>query len=98
MKQAMQSNLIVQGITVADLVELFRLMIQSEVKYLKDEQPEKLLSPAETCKMFQPPISKVTLSSWTAKGLLQDYRIGGRVFYKQSEILEKLTVLKRYKN
>lgn len=94
----MQSNLIVQGISIAELVELFRPMIQSEVKQLKDDQPEKLLSPAETCKMFQPTISKVTLTSWTNKGLLQDHRMGGRVFYKQSEILASLTTLKKYKN
>lgn len=94
----MQTNLIVQGITVAELVELFRPMVHAEVTRLKDDQPEKLLSPAETCKMFQPTISKVTLSSWTAKGLLQDHRMGGRVFYKQSEILAKLTTLRKYKN
>lgn len=94
----MQNNLIIQGITVAELVEFIRPMVQSEIKQLKDDQPEKLLSPAETCKMFHPSISKVTLAAWTAKDLLQDHRIGGRVYYKQSEILAKLTTIKKYKH
>jgi len=57
-----------------------------------------LLSPAETCKMFNPAISKVTLAAWTKRGLLNESRIGGRVYYKQSEIIAGLTTLKKYKN
>lgn len=94
----MQSNqIILSGITPGELLEMFRPIIQDEIKKLKDEQPEKLLSPAEVCKMFQPPISKVTLAKWSVPGKLQDHRIGGRIFYKQSEILAALITLKKYK-
>lgn len=82
--------------TAADLIELFRPMISEEVNRIKGDQEEKLLSPSETCKLFKPSITKVTLTSWTKKDLLTDYRIGRRVFYKQSEILEKLTTLRKY--
>ena len=92
------SQIILSGITTPDLIELFRVMVKDVVSQIKDKQEEKLLSPAETCKIFQPTISKVTLASWTNKGLLQDHRIGGRVFYKQSEVLAKLIILKKYKN
>ena len=92
------SQIILSGMTAPDLIELFRVMVKEEVSQMKDKQEEKLLSPAETCRIFQPSISKVTLTSWTNKGLLQDHRIGGRVFYKQSEVLAKLTTLKKYKN
>ena len=92
------SQIILSGLTAPDLIELFRVMVKEEVSQMKDKQEEKLLSPAETCKIFQPTISKVTLASWTSKGLLQDHRIGGRVFYKQSEVLNKLTTLRKYKN
>ena len=91
-------QLILSGITTAEFVEVIRQTVQKEVQRLKAEQPEKLLSPSETCKIFQPSISKVTLSAWTKKGLLTEHRIGGRVFYKQSEVIEKLTTIKRYKN
>ena len=90
------SQVILSGLTPADLVELLRPMIQEEVKALIAEKTERLLSPAETCKLFHPPISKVTLSAWTKKGKLQEHRLGGRVFYKQSEILERLHSIKRY--
>ncbi|HMK03691.1 MAG TPA: helix-turn-helix domain-containing protein [Ferruginibacter sp.] len=91
------SQIIISGLTPDDLVELFRPMIQEEVNRIKGDQEEKLLSPAETCKMFQPSISKVTLASWTKQGLINDHRIGGRVYYKQSEILSSLQTLKKYK-
>lgn len=58
---------------------------------------EKLLSPSETCRLFQPNISKVTLSAWTKQGRLKERRIGGRVYYKYSEVMDSLTSLKRYK-
>ena len=94
----LSEQIILSGITAADLVEVIRQTVQKEVQLLKAEQPEKLLSPSETCKIFQPSISKVTLAAWTKKGLLTEHRIGGRVFYKQSEVIEKLITLKRYRN
>jgi len=92
------NQIILSGITPAELVELFKPMIAEQIKMLKDEQPETLLSPASTCKMFNPPISKVTLAAWTKKGLLTENRIGGRVYYRSSEIIEKLNTLRRYNN
>ncbi len=82
------------------------LLMQSLRKVIREEiiaenvkaHMEKLLSPAETCKMFSPPISKPTLVQWTRKGFLQEHRISGRVFYKMTEILASLKTLKRYKN
>ncbi len=79
------------------LTEL-RSIIREEIKAEKTlELQEKLLSPADTCNLFEPSISKVTLSKWTRDGLLQDYRIAGRVYYKYSEVIEAVKHLKRYK-
>ncbi|MEJ7740436.1 MAG: helix-turn-helix domain-containing protein [Chitinophagaceae bacterium] len=63
---------------------------------LKEELEEKLLSPSETCKLFQPNISKVTLHKWTREGRIQEHRIGGRVYYKYSEVMNSLQTLKKY--
>ncbi len=93
----LSNQIILSGITPADLIELFRPMIQAELHQIKDNKEERLISPAEVCKLFNPSISKPTLKAWTAKGLLQDHRLGGRVFYKQSEILNSLQTLKKYK-
>lgn len=69
-----------------------------DIKRSKDntQEEEKLLSPLEACKIFQPQISRVTLHNWTQQGLIQKHQVGGRVFYKKSEVLSALTSLKKY--
>ncbi|MBC7384300.1 MAG: helix-turn-helix domain-containing protein [Bacteroidia bacterium] len=91
------NRIVIDEINATNFLSMIQNMVADEIKKFKDDQPEKLLSPSETCKLFQPNISKVTLTAWTEQGKLQDHRIGGRVFYKQSEILQALTTLKRYK-
>jgi hypothetical protein len=75
-----------------------RPMIREEVRLVFSEQEERLLSPAETCKLFVPTITKATLTSWTEKGWLQEHRIGGRVFYLKSEVLASTLKLGKYKS
>lgn len=43
----------------------------------------------EVAKLFK--ISLVTLNDWTNKGILQAYKIGNRVYYKQYEIETAVT-------
>ena len=35
-------------------------------------------------------ISLVTLRNWTTQGLLPSYQLGGRIYYKQKEIIAAL--------
>ena len=35
-------------------------------------------------------VSLVTLSSWTKKSILKSYKIGSRVLYKKSEVIQSL--------
>lgn len=93
----MSEGLYLQGITPEQLKEMMRGVVAEEVAKVIPEREEKLLSPADACKMFQPAISKSTLHNWTEKGLLQAHYLGGRKYYKQSEILSKLETLTRYK-
>lgn len=69
-------------------------------KILKGDQEEKiqsmLLSPAEACKLFNPAISRVTLHKWTKQGLIPSHRIGGRVFYKVSELVQAAKPIRKY--
>lgn len=62
------------------------------------ELAEKLLSPIEACKLFYPPISKSTLNRWEKQGLVKKYTIGGRTFFKYSEILSAATSLEKFKH
>ena len=91
------SQILLNGLSAEQLIELLRPMIREEIRQALFEQPEKLLSPAETCKLFNPAITKATLTSWTKQGLIQEHRIGGRVFYLQSEILASTKQLKKYR-
>ena len=92
------TQILLNGISAEQLVELLRPMIREEVRLVFSEQEERLLSPAETCKLFVPTITKATLTSWTAKGWLQEHRIGGRVFYLKSEVLASTLKLGKYKS
>jgi hypothetical protein len=87
--------------TTVDLNELFeriRTVVKEELLAERTrELNEKLLSPKETCEMFHPKITTATLKNWTDDGLIQDHWLGGRKFYKYSEILKSLVTLKRYK-
>lgn len=64
-------------------------------KQVEDLQAE-LISPEKTCGLFDPKISKVTLSEWTNRGLLTKYYIGGRTYYKRGEVIEAAKSLKKY--
>lgn len=82
------------------LEEISKLLKEAVKQGIKEnsaeELQEKLLSPKEVCKLFQPNISVVTLNSWTAKRYLTKYTIGSRTYYKYSEVLNALKTLKRY--
>jgi hypothetical protein len=89
-------QIILNTIGPEELAEIIRPMIIDAIREVLQEKEEKFLSPAEVCKRFVPAISKTTLASWTKQGLLTEYRIGGRVLYKMSEILEKKNSILRY--
>lgn len=91
------NQILLKGLSVDQLIEVLRPMIKEEMRQVMAEQQEQLLSPAEVCKLIKPAITKATLASWTKQGFLQEHRIGGSVFYLQSEILASTTKLSKYK-
>lgn len=90
-------QIILNAVSAEEMAEMIKPIIIETIRDILQEKEEKLLSPAEVCKKFVPAISKTTLASWTRQGLLTEYRIGGRVYYKFSEILKKGDKLSRYK-
>ena len=84
-------------IQVDQLITLIQSALRLEIRDKQEvELQDKLLSPRETCKLFNPKISLVTLESWTKKDLLIKHYIGGRTYYKYSQVMESLKTLKRY--
>lgn len=96
----MENLITIQGISMNDFIDAqaakITILLEETIrKILKEEQSEKLLSPAEVCKLLS--ISKVTLSNWGKEGRLIQYRIGKRVYYKYGEVLSSMQHLKKYK-
>ncbi len=85
------------NLSPADLFSQIRDIVKQEVIASTSEQlKEQLLSPEKTRALFNPAITRQTLARWTKDGLLQAHYIGGRVYYKYSEVIESVMTLKRY--
>ncbi|MFV8358542.1 helix-turn-helix domain-containing protein [Flavobacterium sp. XS1P32] len=95
----MQNNaILLQTLTVEQLQQLIGtsvkngiLELQKELNSKKDD--EELLTREETCKFLK--IDSSTLWAWTNKGKVLAHGIGARRYYKRSELLECLTLLKK---
>ena len=90
-------QIILNTISPEEMAEMIKPMIIEAIREVLQEKEEKFLSPADVCKIFVPAISKTTLAAWTKQGLLTEYRIGGRVYYKMSEVVQSVKTLKTYK-
>ena len=63
-----------------------------ERKLLGDKADDELLTRDETARFLQCDIS--TLHNWVKKGKLNAYGIGNRRYFKRSELLESLILIK----
>lgn len=90
-------QILLTPVPVNDFTELIKATINHafETKQRKEFE-EKLLTAVEACKIFVPAIAKSTLHQWTAQGLIPVYRIGGRIFYKYSEIIDSAQRIKKF--
>jgi len=93
----MDSRATIQDISPETMASLEASMFRMATAAIQEVMKAQLLSPAEACKMFQPAITKLTLSKWAKDGLIPEHRIGGRIFYKRGELLESVKTLKKYK-
>jgi len=87
-------------ITNLEVSELETLIENSVKKALEGLKPEKseteLITRQETAQILG--ITLVTLNSWSKLGKIPSYRIGTRVRYKKSEVLESLNKVSTLKN
>jgi excisionase family DNA binding protein len=94
----MVSKLIqIENITVkelkSELIVEFKNLFKSFLE--QQEKVDELLTKQETANILK--VSLVTLWDWTKKGVLPAYRIGYKVRYKKSEVLESLKKTNRFK-
>ncbi len=83
------------SVTPQELAELITESVKTQIKELvsesKKEQPKdenELLTRNETAKFFK--VSTVTISQWTKDKLITPKRMGTKVFYSKSELIEVL--------
>lgn len=80
---------------LADLItEGVKIQLQEFKKNLNNQQSDDdLMTREETCKFLS--IDSSTLWAWTNKGKVKAYGIGSRRYYKRSELLECLILVKK---
>lgn len=95
----MQKNsILLETLTVEQLQQLMSTTFQNSILQLQKElqtkdNSEELLTREETCQFLK--IDSSTLWAWTNKGKVKAYGIGARRYYKRSELMECLTLLKK---
>lgn len=95
----MQSNsILIETLTVEQLQQLIGTSVQNGILELQKQlqskdNSEELLTREETCQFLK--IDSSTLWAWTNNGKVKAYGIGARRYYKRSELLECLTLLKK---
>ena len=93
----MSEAIIVHNLDVQQLKEIINTTVKDQLndvfEALKREKNETLLTREETFRFLK--IDSTTLWYWTRDGKLKCYAIGNRRYYKKSEVLECLTLLKK---
>ena len=95
----MQNNsILLQSLTVQQLEQLIGTSVKNGIlelqkQLLDKDNSEELLTREETCNFLK--IDSSTLWAWTNKGKVKAYGIGARRYYKRSELMECLTLLKK---
>ncbi len=95
----MQNNaILLQNLTVDQLQQLIGTTVRNSIVELQKQiqtqsDNEALMTRDETCQFLK--VDSSTLWAWTNQGKVKAYGIGARRYYKKSELLECLTLLKK---
>lgn len=94
----MRNSILLQELTPDQLSNLIAECVKNQLQEFAGNLNTKnvnddLLTRDETCTLLQ--IDSSTLWHWTNKGKVKAYGIGARRYYKRSELLEALTLVKK---
>ena len=92
------NSILLETLTVEQLQQLIGTSVRDGIQELQRELQNKdyseaLLTREQTCELLH--VDSSTLWAWTNKGKLRCYGIGARRYYKKSELMESLIVLKK---
>lgn len=83
-KELIETNPNIQVVvTLADLKE-FALSLMNETRCIDVQQNEPMYTPAEFAKRHK--VDRSTLWRWRKAGILKPIRIGGKTYYKDSDL------------
>jgi len=91
-------NIVLTPVPMEQLINSFRQVVKEEIRAAGEKELlEKFFSPKEACKLFQPAITRQTLDAIAKQnGVLKKHYLGGKVFYKYSELIGAIKNYKRY--
>ncbi|KAA2218547.1 helix-turn-helix domain-containing protein [Maribacter flavus] len=75
------------------ILEGVRNQIQELKKNFQPKEPTQFLTRSQVAEMLQIDLS--TVHNWTKKSILTAHQIGGRVYYKRSEVEDAMVELKK---
>lgn len=93
----MQNSILLQNVSPEQFTELLTNVFKSQLedfkKNLNTNDPDILLTRAEACEFLK--IEQTTLYHWVKAGKVKCYGIANRRFFKKSDLLNSLTLLKK---
>ncbi len=93
----MQNSILLQNVSPAELTDLignvFDTKLEDFKKNLNTNDPDILLTRAEACEFLK--IEQTTLYHWVKAGKVPCFGIANRRFFKKSDLLNSLTLLKK---
>jgi len=94
-------NILFSSIPFPELKQAIRdivneALINNNSKIAEPKEPDELLTSVQAAKVLQ--VSKVTLHKWKIEGKIKSYRIGSRIRFKYSEVLEALNGIRTTKS
>ena len=72
--------------------ELHKGIEELTKNFQKPPTQEEYLTKNEAAELLK--VNPSTIFNWTSKGILKSYGLGGRIYYKRSEIEECITPIK----
>jgi excisionase family DNA binding protein len=92
----MDAQMILTPVSITSLMEGVREIVRAELQQQgRADLSEKLMTAKEAADLLR--VSLVTLWQWEKQGRISKYSMGGRTYFKYSELLAGLDTLQRYR-
>lgn len=91
----MDQQIVLSPVPLTDLVGQIVRAIRADMDNATPPPPEELLTRVETAKQLH--VTLPTLRQYTRRGYVKGYRMGNRVLYKRSEVLNALQQMRTAK-